>query len=86
MSVSPELAEALDDLAADRDEDRSSLVEILLREHPLVRRAVQTRRRRDRAGQRDPDLKEAVLSGRVAGRAWESKVESGEVRIRERGD
>lgn len=40
LSLTPELADALDRLAAARGEDRSRLVETLLREHDLVRNAV----------------------------------------------
>ncbi len=40
LSTSPELLAALDALAARRGESRSALVEMLLREHPLVAQAV----------------------------------------------
>lgn len=86
VSLTPELADALDDLAEDRGEDRSRVIEILLREHPLARRAIQGRRDRDRPQRDRTDLKEAVLAGRVAGRSWERRTDAGEVRIRERGD
>lgn len=54
LSLTPELADALDALAAARGEDRSRLVETLLREHPLVREAVR-RGRPYRPGGRPPD-------------------------------
>lgn len=86
--MTPELAQALDELAAERDEDRSRLVEILLREHPLVHRRIQRRRDRGpgREGGRRSDLKEAVLTGRAAGRRWERRTEDGEVRVRGRSE
>lgn len=40
LSMTGELAAALDRIAADRDESRSSVVEMLLREHALVASAV----------------------------------------------
>lgn len=44
VSVSDELVQALDALAKRRNESRSSLVELLLREHPLLARQVQVGR------------------------------------------
>ena len=44
LSLTPELAEALDELARRRGDDRSRLVETLLREHPLVRRHLEAAR------------------------------------------
>ena len=47
VSLSSELAEALDALRDQRKESRSSVVETLLREHPMVERAVRKVRRDD---------------------------------------
>jgi predicted transcriptional regulator len=86
ISLTPELADALDALAEDRDEDRSRLVEILLREHPLVSDRIRSRRARDRPGDERLGLKEAVLVGRAAGRRWERRTSEGEMELREPGD
>lgn len=80
VSLSHELADALDALADERGDDRSRLVEVLLREHPMVRRRIRRSRREDE----EDDLKEAVLAGRAAARSWERRTEAGEVRVRDR--
>lgn len=83
ISTSPELFEALEALAERRDQDRSSLIEMLLREHPMVEDAIRRRRgRRRRPGtKRDRDETELVLLGRVARAQWDQRAERGEVEI-----
>lgn len=46
VALSNELAEALDELAGQRGESRSGLVEMLLRENPYVQSTVDRLRRR----------------------------------------
>jgi hypothetical protein len=46
ISLSFELADSIRTLATERAEDVSALIEILLREHPLVARAIQKERER----------------------------------------
>lgn len=45
LSASQELIDVLDALAARRNDNRSAIVEMLLREHPLVRAQVDQARR-----------------------------------------
>ena len=67
ISVSKELADALRDVAAQRDEDLSPLIEVLLRENWVVAVAVQ--RRREQAlgatGVRDAEVERWLLRGRL---------------------
>ena len=44
ITVSPELARAIDRLAKRRDDSRSGLIEVLLREHALVQGAIDPER------------------------------------------
>lgn len=84
ISLTPELAETVRDLAERREEDVSRLIEIALRESPLVTQAIARRRRaasppRTRRG-RDPE--ELRLLGEMARRSWASRLASGEVSVR----
>lgn len=83
ISTSPELFEALQALAERRDQDRSSLIEMLLREHPMVEAEIRRGRgRRRRPGtKRGRDEQELVLLGRVARAQWDERAERGEVEI-----
>lgn len=86
ISTTQELFEALERLREDRDQDRSSLVEMLLREHPMIEREIQRARRRDRPTDRergrDPEEIEALA--RSAKRQWEKREEDGEVAFLDR--
>lgn len=84
ISLSPELADALDALAGERGDDRSRLVEILLREHPLVARRIRRSRGAMPPTKRGRSLEELKLAGKVARAAWERRVASGEVEVRGR--
>lgn len=79
MSLTPELADALDRLAGRRGEDRSRLVETLLREHPLVREAVQVQR--GLGTKRGRSLDEVRALAKVARHQWKRRLEQGEVRV-----
>lgn len=83
ISTSPELFAALEAVADRRDQDRSSLIEMLLREHPLVEQEI--RRRRGRGvprGRRGRDERELDLLARTIRTQWERRKEQGEVKIR----
>lgn len=41
VSLTPELYHAIESLVAERDEDRSSIIEHLLREHKLIMRKIE---------------------------------------------
>lgn len=81
ISLSPELAGSLRALATQRTEDLSRLVETLLREHPLVRAGIESRRA-------IPDLKKGrdpgalLIMARQARRRWNERVKSGQVKVR----
>lgn len=77
VSFTEELASTVRDLSERRGEDLSRLLEILLREHPDVARAV--RERRERRKERAPE--ELRMLARAARRLWEERVESGRVRV-----
>lgn len=83
VSTSRELFEAIEALKERRDEDRSSLIEVLLREHPMVER--QIRRDRDRtAHERSRDPEELKALARSARRQWDKREERGEVAFLDR--
>lgn len=84
ISLSPELASVLRELARSRRDDVSRLVEILLRENPLVAARVDAARRPP-ATKRGRDPAKLLALGRAAARAWERRARRGEVRIRGRG-
>lgn len=82
ISLTPELAEILDRLASERGEDRSRLIEILLRENPTIRREVQDRRQATAPPlKRGRSLTELKLLARTAQAQWERDAASGKVRL-----
>lgn len=82
ISTSPELFEALEALAERRDQDRSSLIEMLLREHPMVEAEVRRRRQGPVPGlKKGRDLEEIWALARSARRNWRERTRSGKVRI-----
>lgn len=86
ISTTGELFDALERLRDRRGEDRSSLVEMLLREHPMVRREIQRgRRRRDSTWtKKGRDVEEIRALARSARRQWEKREGSGEVAFLDR--
>lgn len=86
ISTSEELFEALESLREDRDQDRSSLVEMLLREHPMVEdeiRRKRHRRKRPRTTKRR-DREELDALTRTARRQWAKREETDEVAFLDR--
>jgi hypothetical protein len=83
ISVSQELADALDDLQQRRGDERSRLVETLLRENPLIRGAIE--RQRDDplvpGTKKGRDLEKVRALGRAAARNWARKEKEGKVRV-----
>ena len=86
MSLSDELVTVMTDLAHERGEERSPLIEKLLREHPLVQKALPSWRRRLRRAdplgserrqrildviQQNPGVSKAELA-RLSGSSWGS--------------
>ncbi len=80
ISVSPELDVTLSRLATERGEDRSRLIETLLRENPLIQQSIQAARATPSL-KKGRDLQELLLLGRVARQAWERRLSSRELRI-----
>lgn len=84
ISLSPELAEALDEMAKEQGLDRSKLVEILLRENPSLQRRIQRKRGGGPARtKRGRSMTELSFLAKAARRQWEKKEEEGEVRFLE---
>lgn len=87
ISLSPELAAVLDILADEQGLDRSRLIEVLLREHPLV--STQVQRRRLEAAvpplKKGRSVEDLMVLARTARAQWDQKVATGKVRVRERG-
>lgn len=85
VSLSRELEQALGALAQKRGEDRSRVIETLLRENPLVAEEIR-RRRAVAAG--PPRLKkgrsvdELLLLARVAREGFDRRLREGKVKIR----
>lgn len=86
ISTSQELFDALEALRDRHSRDRSSLVEMLLREHPAVRHEIRRSRQQARAPEtkRGRDRETIRTLGRVAGRRWESQEASDEVAFLDR--
>lgn len=86
VSTSQELFEALEALREDQGRDRSSLIEMLLREHPLVRGEIRRRRQRDRHPRRKRDRDDVEIDGlaRAAKRQWDKREADGEVAFLDR--
>ncbi len=84
ISTSQELFEALEELCEARGEDRSSLIEMLLREHPMIQR--QIRRRRDLPSRRGQGRRFETVQAlaRTARRQWEKREDRGEVAFLDR--
>ncbi len=80
ISVTPELARALDQLAKERKDDRSRLIEMLLRENPLVNSRVRVLRGPANPGTKNGrDIEKLLALGRIARRQWDAKVKAGQV-------
>lgn len=86
VSTTSELFDALEALRERREEDRSSLIEILLREHPVVRREIRRQRRTETgpATKRGRDDEEVRGLARSARRQWEKREARGEVEFLDR--
>lgn len=83
LSVSNELAGALREVAAERGEELSRLIETLLRENPIVADAVQ-RHRRLRAVpalKKGRSLEELLLLGKIAQAQWKTELASGRIKV-----
>lgn len=81
ISTSRELFEALEVLSERRGQSRSDLIEMLLREHPLVEREIRTQRR-GRRRERSPEELDGLV--RTARRQWEKRETAGEVAFLDR--
>lgn len=81
VSLSAELARALGLLADERSEDRSRLIETLLRESPLVQDRIRELRTGPTGLKKGRDPEELRLLARVARRAWNRRMAAGRVRI-----
>ncbi len=80
ISVTPELARALDQLVQQRQEDRSRLIELLLRENPLVATTVAGLRGPVNPGTKNDRSVEKLLAlGRIAERQWGARQKAGKV-------
>lgn len=80
MTFTAELAEAVNRLQVRRGEERSRLVETLLRENPLVGEEI----RSIRAGpslRKGKDPKELARLIRAARTNWDRRVKSGQVKV-----
>lgn len=84
ISVTAELEVALKALATRRGEDRSRLIETLLRENPLVAseiRSLRTASEGPPALKKGRSMEELVLLGRVARESLAQRLASGKVKI-----
>lgn len=86
VSTSSELFEALERLRRRRGQPRSDLVEMLLREHPLVRREIRAQRgqgprARGKKGRASEELRALA---RAARRQWDKREAAGEVALLDR--
>lgn len=81
VSTSRELFDALETLRSRREEDRSSLIEMLLREHPMVRDQIQRERRKGRGPRtkRGRERTDIETLARIARRRWQEREAAGEV-------
>lgn len=86
ISLSAELFEAVEALSQRREEGRSSLLEMLLREHPMIRAEVKRQRRAGspRLASKGRDPTELAALARTARRQWEKREAAGEVAFRDR--
>lgn len=84
LSLSPELAQALDEMVDEQGTNRSQLVEILLRENPTVQRRIDAlRTRRSGRTKKGRSMTELEFLARSAKRQWEKKEAAGDVKILE---
>lgn len=83
VSVTSEMNLALRELARQRGEDISRLLETLLRENPLVQEKVRELRSRPPTPgtKKERDVEKLLLLARISGRLWEERVASGEVKL-----
>ena len=82
ISVTPELARALEQLAKERRDDRSRLIEMLLRENALIAAKVADLRGPANPGTKNGrDIEKLLAIGRLARRQWEMQVKAGKVGI-----
>ncbi len=80
ISVTAELAGALAQLAKERRDDRSRLIEMLLRENPLVAAKVSALRGPANPGTKNGrDIEKLLALGRIAQRQWRMKVDAGKL-------
>ena len=83
ISVSPELAQALEALSHEADADRSRLIETLLRENPLVAAAVARLRGLPTGPQtkKGRSIEKLLLLAQVSRAQWDERLRSGQVKI-----
>ena len=80
ISLTPELAEVLSRMAKERKEDRSRLIEMLLRENPLVGRAIAEARGPANPGTKNGrDVQKVLALGRMAERQGAARAKAGKV-------
>ncbi len=84
ISMSPELYQALECIQEDRNQDRSSLIEMLLREHPLLQRKIRHQRRATGPPPKPPRTDTIQALARTARRQWEKREAQGEVSFLDR--
>ena len=84
VSMTPELAICVRALAASRSEDTSRLIETLLREHPLVRQAIEEARAGGAGGpgtKKGRDVEKLLLLADLAKARWDRRIATGQVRL-----
>lgn len=86
ISTTPELFEAIEALREERGQERSALIEMLLREHPMVEDAIRRRRgQQARPGRRRPGRRDELRAlASTARRQWEKRESAGEVAFLDR--
>lgn len=86
ISTSEELFDAIERLRASRGQGRSDLLEMLLREHPMIEREIQRQRQKAAAAEtkRGRNPEEITGLARAARRQWEKKEDAGKVAFLDR--
>lgn len=84
ISLSRELQESLTRLARQRGEERSRLIETLLRENPLVQATIRELRQAGPETKRGRPLEKLLVLARAARRDWDRRVASGQVKVHAR--
>lgn len=84
VSTSEELFEALEGLRERRGEDRSRLIETVLREHPMVRREIHRQRSSGLPCKGERRSEEIEALARTARRQWALREDEGEVAFLDR--